>query len=81
MAEAKAIPMARKDVDAETFVRTWQQSNSVAEFCSKTGMGKGSARTRAFLLRRLGVPLKFYERVRRPLDIESLKKLAKDSTK
>jgi hypothetical protein len=68
-------------VSAETFVREWQRAASITGFCTSTGMREGSARTRAFTLRKRGVPLKFMapSGPTRKLDIDALKKLAKES--
>lgn len=56
--------MARRTrIDAFTFVRAWQESNSVAEVANKTGMREATIRTRAYNLRKQrGIPLKEYKR-------------------
>lgn len=63
---------------AEVFIRNWQKSKSVRDFCTRTGMNTGTACTRANYYRKKGVPLKKFHRSD-SLDFEQLKNLAKNS--
>lgn len=45
---------------AEEFVRIWQEASSVEEVANRLGIEEGSARARATLYRRRGIPLKKY---------------------
>ena len=43
--------MAAKPVDAQTFIRIWETSNSLEEVCERTGLQRNSASQRATTLR------------------------------
>lgn len=45
-------------VDNEKFIEVWQTSDSVQQVCDVTHLKKGSAYSKAFRLRQLGVKLK-----------------------
>jgi hypothetical protein len=47
-----------KKVDNRQFIEAWQTSETVQQVCDTTGLKKGSAYSRAFRLRQLGVNLK-----------------------
>lgn len=68
-----------KQVSAEDFVKTWQTSNSVSEVAEKLGRTPTSIITRAKKFRKRNIPLKFFERGTRALDIEALQKLAQET--
>ena len=74
----------RKRITPETFVTTWQTSNSVDEFCERTGMKRNSATVRASYYRKKGVALKKMNRGggsgRKPLDVELLNQLISASS-
>ncbi len=63
----------------ETFVTVWQTSESLDEFCKRTGMKRNSAAVRASFYRRKGVALKKMKRManggRKPLDVILLNQL------
>lgn len=69
----------RTRVPADVFVRTWQESATLAEFCARTGYKPRSASTRAGFFREAGVPLKHMDRhATRRLDIDALMAIVKD---
>jgi hypothetical protein len=60
-------------VPPDEFVRAWQESANLAEFCERTGYKPRSASTRAGYFREVGVPLKHMDRhATRRLDIATL---------
>jgi hypothetical protein len=66
----------RSAVEHRVFVRAWQESDSVAEVCGKTGMKYRAASERARFLRRKGVALRDMRKDR--AEIGDLAKLAHD---
>ena len=71
-----------KQVPAETFVRAWQEAESVDAVVKATGLNKANVNQRAFKLRKNGVPLKKFNGVgREKLDYKALAKLAKECAK
>lgn len=58
------------------FVRVWQASDTLADFCAATGMRHASASQRAWSFRRRGIRLKPMPRASTALDIEALARLA-----
>ena len=73
---------AKQQVPAETFVRAWQEAESVDAVVKATGLTKANINQRAFKLRKNGVPLKKFNGVgREKLDYKALAKLAKECAK
>jgi hypothetical protein len=67
-----------KPVDPEFFIKAWQTTESIAEVALATGMQVASARVRAALYRKKGIPLKKFPRSTfTKLDITYLTKFAK----
>jgi len=67
-----------KQLTPETFVTVWQLSESLDEFCERTGMKRNSAAVRASSYRKKGVALKKMKRGaggRKPLDVQLLNQL------
>lgn len=60
------------------FVQRWQRSSSLSEFCG-TEIPYDVASRRASMLRKMGVPLKYFPRQIEVVDIVYLQQLAKDS--
>ncbi len=63
----------------ETFVRIWQTSDSVREVAERAGTTRGAASTRASVMRRNGVPLRYFNeaRDREPVDWDGLADIAR----
>ena len=73
----------KKPIKPETFVTAWQTSDSVDEFCYKTGMKKNSAVVWACSYRKKGINLKTMPRKgggRHPLNVKLLHQLASAAT-
>jgi|7_EtaG_2_1085326.scaffolds.fasta_scaffold21443_2 hypothetical protein len=73
----------KKPIKPETFVTAWQTSDSVDEFCERTGMKKNSAVVRACSYRKKGINLKKMPRKgggRNPLNVKLLNQLISAST-
>lgn len=71
-------------VSPEDFVRSWQESQTIEELCSRTGLSLATAKDRARLYRSRGVPLKIFPRKRsgRPgLNVEQLSEIAERALK
>lgn len=72
-----------KQLTPETFVTVWQLSESLDEFCERTGMKRNSAAVRASTYRKKGVALKKMKRGaggRKPLNVELLNQLVAASS-
>ncbi|KKW46545.1 MAG: hypothetical protein UY96_C0003G0048 [Parcubacteria group bacterium GW2011_GWB1_56_8] len=65
----------REKVDAETFIKTWQEGDSIMEIAKDLGVKETYVKNRAGMFRQKGVPLKKF-RSRVALDIEGLAALA-----
>lgn len=65
----------KRRVEHRTFVRAWQESDSVAEVCERTGMKYRAASERARWLRRRGVALRD---MRKAGEVGDLAKLAQE---
>ena len=70
--------MKRKPLTPEEFVRLWQTSPTLADFCEKTGMKRRTASLRAAIYRRRGVPLKPFPRGLATIDAPALARLAQE---
>lgn len=73
----------KKQIKPEAFVTAWQMSNSVDEFCERTGMKRNSAIVRASSYRKKGINLKKMPRNgggRNPLNVELLNQLISASS-
>ena len=71
----------RWPVDAALFVRTWQQSNSIAEAATRLNMPCDVVRARAIRYRQKGVNLKKMPRSQNKnvFDVDMLNRIAKES--
>ena len=56
----------------EQFVRLWQESKSIRDFCEKTGRTYNAAYSRACYYRKLGVKLKRHKKTAKTIDVAEL---------
>ena len=67
--------MAKFRVSNEAFVKAVLACKSYAEVAETTGLTQASVQSRAAKLRKLGVNLPVYERVKKTVDVEALNAL------
>lgn len=65
----------------EEFVVAWQSSATLAEAAKKAGTSTRAASTRAFNMRKAGVPLQKFGDGGERIDVDALTKLAKKTKK
>jgi biotin operon repressor len=66
--------------DPEEFIRIWNESTSLEDAAERLGVQKTSASMRASHLRKMGHPVKRFQRGRKIRDISALAELARSIT-